>query len=692
MLASCEKELPHRVVTPIDAPAEISLSIEGVNETIGLMAPKTKAFPITIKANSIADQLLTFTVAPNPDKVDEYNKANGTDYEMVPGDAYELSTKEFYLPRYNTVGSTGTVTIKANGLPDDGKTRVLPISITKIEGDAETKMTAADSTVFITVFRVSLADMKFEKGSGTEADPYIVEYANDMLAMNNDLKDGEPTYIKLGADIDMSSIEEWMPVNITEPYKTIHFDGDGHTISNLYSNATDMPSLFGAIKGSVKNINFKDCTIEVGTSNAGAGLIAGKAIDAELTGIKATGTVIKSMATGNGVGKHLGGLVGIATNTKFQDINIETDIIDGNGDDKVTRMVGGLVGIVIPEMSDDDAVIKAFTDKDKNHSTFDNCHVSGSAYAYHYSGGFIGAISVENTVITNCSADVDMNFAQGGNYAGGFIGYANKGLTVTDSHASGDINNVGNYKGGFIGAMQGNATIKRCYHEGDMTNTTGTHVGGFIGNVGVGTADYNDKTAYGNTLIEDCYRIGNHTVTGGNGNSGRMNAGFIAMMEKTTDCIVRRCFSSGDISAIGANGPISGFIAMIKMATIPEDMNCTVEQCIAWNKKVETSTSNATTWSSGAIVGVSSNTNTYTDCYRRADMVYSENCGGTEYTLFDQENSSPTSPLAYDTAMVNKCPYHGKAAPAGATCSDVAKTLNWPEDVWDLSGELPKLK
>ena len=254
MLASCEKELPHRHVTPIDAPAEISLSIEGVNETIGLMAPKTRAFPITIKANTIADQLLTFTVAPNPDKVAEYNKANGTDYEMVPGDAYELSTKEFYLPRYNTVGSTGTVTIKANGLPDDGKTRVLPISITKIEGDAETKMTAADSTVFITVFRVSLADMKFEKGSGTEADPYIVEYANDMLAMNNDLKDGEPTYIKLGADIDMSSIEEWMPVNITEPYKTIHFDGDGHTISNMYSNATTMCSLFGAITGSVNSI------------------------------------------------------------------------------------------------------------------------------------------------------------------------------------------------------------------------------------------------------------------------------------------------------------------------------------------------------------------------------------------------------------------------------------------------------
>lgn len=694
MLASCQKELPHRIVTPIDAPAETYLSIEGVGETIGLMAPKTKSFPITIKADTKADQLLTFTVAPNPDKVAAYNKANGTDYEMVPGDAYELSTKEFYLPRYNNVGSTGTITIKANGLPDDGKTRVLPISITKVEGDAETKMDEADSTVYITVFRVSLADMKFEKGKGTEAEPYLVEYANDMLAMMNELKGDEPTYIKLANDIDMSSIEEWMPVNTTEPYKTIHFDGDGHTIKNLYSNATSMPSLFGVIKGSVKNIKFADCTIEIGASNAGAGLIAAKAIDAELKDITATGIEIKSMSAATGAGKHLGGIAGIATKTKFENIKIDVDVTDGDENGIVTRMIGGLVGVVVPEMSDDDNVIKAFTEKDKNHCTFNNCHVSGNIMAYHYSGGFIGAISTENTVITNCSADVDMNFTKGGNYAGGFIGYANKGLTVTDSHSSGDINNSGNYKGGFIGAMQGQATIQRCYYEGNLTNDIGTHVGGFIGNVGVGTADYNDKTAYGNTLVEDCYRSGNHTVTGGAGNSGRMNGGFIAMMEKTKDCIVRRCYSTGDMSALGANGPISGFIAMIKMANVPEAMNCTVEQCIAWNKKVETSTTNADTWSSGAIVGVSSNTNTMTDCYRRADMEYSETCGSDVYTLFDQENSTASKPLAYDPNFHKgyKCPYHGKAAPADATCSSVAKSLNWPENVWDLSGELPKLK
>ena len=44
MLASCQKEIPHRTVTLLDKPAELSLSIDGVEETIGLIAPKTKAY------------------------------------------------------------------------------------------------------------------------------------------------------------------------------------------------------------------------------------------------------------------------------------------------------------------------------------------------------------------------------------------------------------------------------------------------------------------------------------------------------------------------------------------------------------------------------------------------------------------------------------------------------------------------
>ena len=674
MLASCEEELPHRVVTPIDAPAEVSLSIDGVSETIGLMAPKTKAYTMTIKAATKADQLLTFTVGANPDKVAAYNAAHGTDYEMVPGEAYELSTKEFYLPRYNEKGSTGTLTLKANGLPDDGKTRVLPISITKVEGDSETTMTESDSPVYITVYRISLADIRFEKGQGTEADPYLVEYANDMLAMTNDLKSGEPTYIKLANDIDMSTIEEWMPVNITEPYKTIHFDGDGHTIKNLYSNSATKCSLFGAITGSVKNVTFEDCTLEPGTDQTGTGLVAGYAKNAVLENITIKNLTVNSLGNNNN-GKFLGGLVGIAEGCTIKNVKVDLEVVDYDANGTIPRIVGGLAGIL-----------------QEANSTVTGCETSGTIRAHHYGGGLIGVVKCENQEITNCVADVHViGLVDNGNYNAGFIGYANKGLIVTDCGSKGDVDLLcKNYGGGFIAGIQGNTTIKRCYSEGNVTNAIGTHVGAFIGNMGVKNGDWNDNTNAGNSLIEDCYCSGSLTVTAGNGSQGRMNSGFVAIVENINDVTVRRCYASGDVVTTGANGPCGGLFAMAKSSTVTDNINFTMEQCIAWNKKIVTENDNATTWSSGAVIGVSNTLNTLTDNYRRADMEYVEVCSGTVFTLCDHENTTPSSPLP--NPATNKLAYHGKAAPAGATCSSVAKSLNWPEDVWDLSGDMPKLK
>ena len=36
--------------------------------------------------------------------------------------------------------------------------------------------------------------------------------------------------------------------------------------------------------------------------------------------------------------------------------------------------------------------------------------------------------------------------------------------------------------------------------------------------------------------------------------------------------------------------------------------------------------------------------------------------------------------------------YNGKAAAAGKTISQVAQDLGWSSDVWDFSGNAPKLK
>lgn len=50
-LMSCEGKHEYREVTKIDAPAEVCLNIEGVDDVVSLMAPKTKSLTITLKAN-----------------------------------------------------------------------------------------------------------------------------------------------------------------------------------------------------------------------------------------------------------------------------------------------------------------------------------------------------------------------------------------------------------------------------------------------------------------------------------------------------------------------------------------------------------------------------------------------------------------------------------------------------------------
>ena len=100
MFTACEEELPHNQKVQFDTPAKLNLNVD-VNGDVELMAPKTKAYTITVQAKEIADDNLTFTIKVNPDKVQEYNKANGTDYEIVPAEAYSISTNTLYLPRYN---------------------------------------------------------------------------------------------------------------------------------------------------------------------------------------------------------------------------------------------------------------------------------------------------------------------------------------------------------------------------------------------------------------------------------------------------------------------------------------------------------------------------------------------------------------------------------------------------------------
>lgn len=61
------------------------------------------------------------------------------------------------------------------------------------------------------------------------------------------------------------------------------------------------------------------------------------------------------------------------------------------------------------------------------------------------------------------------------------------------------------------------------------------------------------------------------------------------------------------------------------------------------------------------------------------------------FAVYDQPNASPDSPLVIQqvSGADYNYPYHGKAAAAGISLSQLARSLGWSEDIWDFSADIP---
>lgn len=664
MLSSCAKTYDYQIKTKLNTPATFGISIAGMEDTVVLMPPKTKSYTVNITASAIADEMVTITVGPNPAKVADFNKAHGTAYEIVPSDAYTLSTQIFTLPRYNTTGTTAELKFNSSAMPDDGVAHILPLSILKIEGTEKVEMAPADSTVYIFFRRKSLPASGFELGTGTQADPYIIRNANEMMCVSRAMKSGQKIWFKMDADVDITG-EDWIPANCMEPYDmAVDFDGAGHKVTGLTCNADAMPSMFGVLVGSVHDVTFEKPVIDVNGSQAGllGASVGTESASAEVKNVTVNGLTINCYGSTTG----LGGIAGSAVGSTFTNVKVDVNILDANNDAKMPSGLGGFVGQCVQVAS-----------------TFTGCSTSGSVIGNQSSAGFCGYIdTVEGVKFENCSTACKVTTL--GQRSGGFLGYGKAlNITLIACSSTGDVTTGGNYTGGLIGGFNGASTVKRCFTTGNLTCNTGNHHGGLIGNCGL------DATSTGATLIEDCYTTGNVTLLA---SSGRMGGGIVGVCEKALNVTIRRCYATGDVTS--PTQQVGGIISFAKSADlINEDINFTCEQCIAWNKNLIASNPAATNWASAAIAGTSNIKNTITDCYRRPDMVLSDTGdSGRDYKLFDCENTAPSSPMNWYISANNFYPHHGKAAPEGSTVSSVAKMLGWPADVWDLSGDLPKLK
>ena len=141
------------------------------------------------------------------------------------------------------------------------------------------KVTITDD---LTLFAKWTEDFPHNGHAGTEADPYIIEYAGQLSLLAKSVNDGNGyagKFFKLGADITYThkaanevgadTENNYTAIGtISKPFKGC-FDGDGHTISGIRiykggnTEGDKCQGLFGKIGGSgtVKNLTLADARI-----------------------------------------------------------------------------------------------------------------------------------------------------------------------------------------------------------------------------------------------------------------------------------------------------------------------------------------------------------------------------------------------------------------------------------------------
>ena len=219
--------------------------------------------------DKVSDITLNIIFKADPDAVATYNSAHGTSYVMCPGSAYEFTVSEAMMPRYGRSSTSAKIRLTTSGL-EDGVTYILPITIDKIVGTDKWELSQAPQAYLM----FKKAYVAPNAGSGTKEDPYNLYTTQDLKGMKDLLVENKVTYFCLQDDIDMSSIDNWVPLNWDSPYTLgVDFNGNGHTISNFFCDYSAYPSFFGVLNGKCYDVTFTNAKVVVG--DARSGILAG---------------------------------------------------------------------------------------------------------------------------------------------------------------------------------------------------------------------------------------------------------------------------------------------------------------------------------------------------------------------------------------------------------------------------------
>lgn len=314
---------------------------------------------------------------------------------------------------------------------------------------------------------------------------------------------------------------------------------------------------------------------------------------------------------------------------------------------------------------------------------------------------FFGVLNGYCHDVTFTNAYVKVTTPQRDGILAGYCGLqdASKGVRgdCARVHIQGELDHRGSTKygaGGFYGFM-GTGALYACSADVIIHSK--------LNNVG-GLAGYCGKEVE----IIDCWTTG--VICGGQ-RVGGILGGTVGDDDPTIPIKIVNCYSTAKVYGSFGIGGIGGYFFKAASATNPPAVHPgnVFENCIAWNELIHANWNvnsevagdpipdDISHYSCGAIVGYTMLDNTFTNCKRRPDMAYNTNIFfdySTAFSLYDQADSSPAATISIVpvAGTQHNYPYHGQAAEAGKTLSQVAQSLGWSEAVWDFSGAVPTIR
>ena len=396
-------------------------------------------------------------------------------------------------------------------------------------------------------------------GSGTKDDPYRIFNADQLNQVRNFVGKTD-VHFSLEADIDMTQwiaennpSQGWLPIGggSTSSFSGI-FNGNGHTISNLWINRPN-PDLFSiGLFGYCDNADIRDLKLEnadiIGRTRIGG--IIGCCSNTNITSC-----VFKGKITGSG---NIGGICGrfnnYYSNMTISDCHSHCQISSNLRNDLPCEEVGGICGsIYISEGNSTITISGCYSHININNGgriggicgrvyIEDNCSLAiYDCHSYNHIkgfeiGGICGPISgdCEYITISGCYSHNHIQIDRVGNFGGicCFISCDSEkesNISISNSYSDGEFigeNNGPNLDpkiGGIVGYAD-NTNIYKCYSNYSTIINKGLIGGIFGGGTDRYGEDVLDVKIQNNVSINrkmvslyhdenTMYRIGNHCKT-----------------------------------------------------------------------------------------------------------------------------------------------------------------------------------